>query len=64
MQKNLFEKKIAVYNDKIPDRQYQKFADEIIDAYNNTVHSTIKNTPNNVFQDIDKKKHLVFQPQT
>ena len=51
--KNLYLKKKAIYGDKLPDRNYQKFIDEIIDSYNNTNHRTIKNTPNDVYNNVD-----------
>ena len=46
--KELFVKKKEVYNGKVP-RDIKTFFKEIVDVYNNRVHSTIQDTPNNVF---------------
>ena len=51
--RHLYEKKRAIYGDKLPDRNYQKFVDEIIDTYNNNYHRTIKNKPINVYNNVD-----------
>ena len=58
--RGLFAKKKEIKNGRVYANR-QKFVDEIIETYNNTVHSTIKDTPNNVYNNVNNAKRNVIK---
>ena len=51
--RNLWEKKKLISNDRIPRNDYIAFGNNIVEVYNNSKHRTIKDTPLNVYNNID-----------
>ena len=58
--RRLYEKKKEIWNQRVY-QDHQKFADEIIKTYNNTKHSTTKNSPQNVYENVDGVRNDVIQ---